>query len=176
MKTILSLLALATFAGLLPLALAESKTTKPGAAGVSPGDKRSKATSPDAAPAPKSSAAKPPAKPAATPKTNAAKSAPAKSASAKEPTGGTSLTSAQQTRLLALLNEGTFEELDAIPGIAATRADSIVSERPFTSVSEVALVSGVGAATFEKILAHGKSLTSSSSAKRVGSSSTKAKG
>ena len=51
------------------------------------------------------------------------------------------------------------EELDAIPGVAATRADSIISARPFASVHEIILVEGVGSATFEKILAHGKSLT-----------------
>jgi DNA uptake protein ComE-like DNA-binding protein len=51
------------------------------------------------------------------------------------------------------------EELDAIPGVATTRADSIISARPFASVHEIILVEGVGNATFEKILAHGKNLT-----------------
>jgi len=51
------------------------------------------------------------------------------------------------------------EELDAIPGVATTRADSIISARPFASVHEIILVDGVGNATFEKILAHGKTLT-----------------
>lgn len=69
------------------------------------------------------------------------------------------LTPAQEDKLLVLLNEGTVEELDAIPGVAATRADSIISARPFASVHEIILVEGVGSATFEKILAHGKSLT-----------------
>ena len=52
-----------------------------------------------------------------------------------------------------------MEDLDAIPGIAATRADSIVSARPYASIHEIILVEGVGNATFEKILAHGKTLT-----------------
>jgi DNA uptake protein ComE-like DNA-binding protein len=52
-----------------------------------------------------------------------------------------------------------LEELDAIPGVASTRADSIISARPYASVHEIILVEGVGNATFEKILAHGKTLT-----------------
>lgn len=69
------------------------------------------------------------------------------------------LTPTQEDKLLTLLNEGTVEDLDAIPGIAMTRADSIVSARPYASVHEIILVEGVGNATFEKILAFGKTLT-----------------
>jgi hypothetical protein len=47
----------------------------------------------------------------------------------------------------------------ALVAIAATRADSIVSARPYASIHEIILVEGVGNATFEKILAHGKTLT-----------------
>jgi len=77
----------------------------------------------------------------------------------EEPAVKSSLTPAQEDKLLALLNAGTMEELDAIPGVAATRADSIISARPFASVHEIILVEGVGNATFERILAHGKTLT-----------------
>ena len=77
----------------------------------------------------------------------------------KRAVGVGKLTPAQEDKLLVLLNEGTMEELDAIPGVASTRADSIISARPYASVHEIILVEGVGNATFEKILAHGKTLT-----------------
>lgn len=71
------------------------------------------------------------------------------------------LTPTQEDKLLALLNRGTAEELTAISGIATTRAESIVSARPFQNLHEVILVPGVGDATFERILDHGKTLTQS---------------
>lgn len=69
------------------------------------------------------------------------------------------LTPSQEDKLLTLLNKGTKEELDAINGIAATRAESIISARPFSKVHEIILVPGVGNATFERILEHGKGLS-----------------
>lgn len=99
-----------------------------------------------------------PAKPAPAKTTAGARPAASSKAPAKEKAENP-LTPAQEDKLLVLLNEGTVEELDAIPGVAATRADSIISARPFASVHEIILVEGVGSATFEKILAHGKSLT-----------------
>ena len=164
MKTILSLSAvLATIAvlGLIPLALADSKEMKetalPGAS--------ERATSPSKTPSSSKKnpeAEKPlavavsPAKTSPKPKTKTTVSTTAnRSAKTEEP----SLTSTQEDKLLMLLNEGTVEDLDAIPGIAATRADSIVSARPYASIHEIILVEGVGNATFEKILAHGKTLT-----------------
>jgi len=70
-----------------------------------------------------------------------------------------SLTPSQEDKLLTLLNKGTKDELDAINGIAATRAESIISARPFNKVHEIILVPGVGNATFERIMEHGKSLS-----------------
>ena len=173
MKTILSLSAvLATIAalGLIPLALADSKEMKetalPGAS--------ERATSPSKTPSSSKknpeaekplAVAESPAKTSPKPKTKTTVSttanpanrsaAPNRSAKTEEP----SLTPTQEDKLLMLLNEGTVEDLDAIPGIAATRADSIVSARPYASIHEIILVEGVGNATFEKILAHGKTLT-----------------
>jgi DNA uptake protein ComE-like DNA-binding protein len=69
------------------------------------------------------------------------------------------LTPSQEDKLLTLLNKGTKEELDAINGIAATRAESIISARPFSKVHEIILVPGVGNSTFERILEHGKGLS-----------------
>jgi DNA uptake protein ComE-like DNA-binding protein len=166
MKTILSLSAvLATIAalGLIPLALADSKEMKetalPGAS--------EKATSPSKTPSSskKNPEAVTPLADAETPaKTSTKSKTKAKTTAPTSPSGSatseeTSLTPTQEDKLLALLNEGTVEDLDAIPGIAATRADSIVSARPYASIHEIILVEGVGNATFEKILAHGKTLT-----------------
>lgn len=169
MKTILSLSAvLATIAalGLIPLALADSKEMKENALPKA----SEKATSPSKTPSSSKknpeavtplAAAETPAKTSTKSKTKAKTTAPtaatAPNGSAK--TQETSLTPTQEDKLLALLNEGTVEDLDAIPGIAATRADSIVSARPYASIHEIILVEGVGNATFEKILAHGKTLT-----------------
>ena len=160
MKTILSLsavLATITVLGLLPLALADSKEMKETALPKA----SEKATSPSKIP---SSKKNPDAeKPLAEGETSAKTSTKPKSKS-PAPTGPvttekTSLTPTQEDKLLTLLNEGTVEDLDAIPGIAATRADSIVSARPYASIHEIILVEGVGNATFEKILSFGKTLT-----------------
>lgn len=69
------------------------------------------------------------------------------------------LTSTQQDKLLALLNQGSEDDLKAINGIAATRAESIINARPFKNVHDIILVPGVGNATFERIMEHGKALT-----------------
>lgn len=187
MKTILSLsavLATLTVLGLLPLALADSKEMK-------------ETSRPQA-----SEKASSPAKTTSTKKSQAAAEAPAVASSDNENPGKTStpspskpksrsnstsktapeaaekldLTPTQEDKLLTLLNEGTVEDLDAIPGIAMTRADSIVSARPYASVHEIILVEGVGNATFEKILAFGKTLTQrGSQADSSGQSTTAAR-
>jgi DNA uptake protein ComE-like DNA-binding protein len=164
MKTILSLLALSAFVGLLPFALAESKTAKPPK--TNEGIKAVGTAKGASAAAARSSVGRSGAEPVDTlPSAGKAKADEAsKEASATKDSAPTQakeklpLTAAQQGRLLALLNEGTYEELDAIPGIASARADAIVSARPYQHLHEITLVAGVGGATFEKILAHGKAL------------------
>ncbi len=79
------------------------------------------------------------------------------------------LTSTQKSKLLALLNEGSSEDLVAIKGIAKTRAASIVKARPYKEIDEVILVEGVGEGTFTNVVAHGKSLTQRSSSKKKAS-------
>lgn len=69
------------------------------------------------------------------------------------------LTPTQEDKLLGLLNRGSAEELTAISGISATRAQAIVSARPFQKVHDVIRVPGVGDATFSRIVKHGKTLT-----------------
>ncbi len=154
MKTILGFAALTAFVGLLPFSVADSKPARPQGAAVS-----TDASSPQSA--------------------KEAKERPARSASRN--TRGKSnaearpeerpLTTAQENKLLALLNEGSLEELDAIPGIARTRADSIVNARPFSGVEQIALVDGIGEATYGKILAYGKGLAT----RRAGAASAKSR-
>lgn len=142
MKTILSLVAAIALAGILPLALAEPKA----------GRSNTKA-------APKAIAT-------VTNKAEVKALPKIEKQTEDKPAIKLPLTTVQETKLLALLNEGSTEELSAIPGIADTRADSIRTARPFASVHEVILVEGVGRATFEKILAHGKTLTLTRSTSR----------
>jgi len=103
------------------------------------------------------------ARPMVKPASPATEKTPAKTAdkAAEKPASipASDLTPTQEDKLLALLNTGTSEDLTAISGIAATRADAIVGARPFQKVHEVILVPGVGEATFERILKHGKTLT-----------------
>ncbi len=160
MKTILSLSAvLATIAvlGFLPLALADSKEMKETALPKA----SEKATSPSKTSSSKKNpdTEKPLAEEVTSAKTSTKPKSKSSASTSSAATETTSLTPTQEDKLLAILNEGTVEDLDAIPGIAATRADSIVSARPYASIHEIILVEGVGNATFEKILAFGKTLT-----------------
>ncbi|MBU6178742.1 MAG: helix-hairpin-helix domain-containing protein [Verrucomicrobia bacterium] len=185
MKTILSLTATVTLLGLISLAVAESKATKstkpapstastkpaPSTASTKPAPSTaSTKPAPSTAstkPAPLAESAKMPAKSEGSaisksasvkPRSKGATAAPAGDPKTEKPVAKNPLTPAQEDKLLVLLNDGTLEELDAIPGVASTRADSIISARPYASVHEIILVEGVGNATFEKILAHGKTL------------------
>ena len=55
------------------------------------------------------------------------------------------------------INKASAEELDALPGIGATKAAAIVADRsakgPFASCDELTRISGIGAATVEKLKA-----------------------
>ncbi len=156
MKTILKRLcgfsALLAFLGLLPFSFAETTpaTMAPSQATASAATKK---------PAPAKSRAK------ATPD-----SPPSKPNTARQtqPENKVTLTSSQKDKLLALLNEGSAGELADIPGIGETRAKAIAASRPFRTVDEIDLVDGVGNATYQKILSHGKSLM-----KRPGSPASK---
>ncbi len=168
MKTILSLTATITLLGLISLAVAESKATKSTKAAPSAASTKPTPSAASTKPAPSADSGKTTAKSegsatsksaSANPRSKGASSAPAGEKATEKPVAKNPLTPAQEDKLLVLLNEGTLEELDAIPGVASTRADSIISARPYASVHEIILVEGVGNATFEKILAHGKTLT-----------------
>lgn len=66
------------------------------------------------------------------------------------------LTSAQRTKLLALLNSGSDADLVAIPGVGETRAAAIKKARPFKDVTDAAKVDGVGEGTFAEMVAYAK--------------------
>ncbi|WP_395719272.1 hypothetical protein [Prosthecobacter sp.] len=77
-------------------------------------------------------------------------------ASAKVEAIAKTLTAAQRTKLLNLLNEGDEKALLAIPGIGETRAAAIKKARPFADVTGVMKVEGVGDTTFAEMVAHAK--------------------
>lgn len=67
-----------------------------------------------------------------------------------------SLTSAQSTKLLEILNKGEDKELTSLPGIGATRAAAVKKARPLKTATDLLSVEGIGEATFEQIVAHAK--------------------
>ena len=73
------------------------------------------------------------------------------------------LTSTQETKLLAFLNEASIQELAEIKGISTRRGAAIDKARPFESVDEVILIAGIGEGTFAELVKHGKTLTRSRS-------------
>lgn len=65
-----------------------------------------------------------------------------------------SLTSAQKTKLLTLLNQGNAEALQSLPGIGATRAAAIMKARPILEPVDLVQVEGIGEQTLVDITAH----------------------
>ncbi|MGV3659531.1 MAG: ComEA family DNA-binding protein [Prosthecobacter sp.] len=96
----------------------------------------------------------------ATPKKkNAKPKAPAaeqEKPSAKMEALAKTLTAAEKTRLLALLNEGDEKALVAVSGVGETRAAAIKKARPFADVTDVMKVEGIGEGTFAEMVAHAK--------------------
>lgn len=74
------------------------------------------------------------------------RSAPAPKAEASAPAGP-----------VVNINKASAEELDALPGIGATKAAAIVADRaakgPFASCDELTRITGIGVATVEKLKA-----------------------
>lgn len=64
------------------------------------------------------------------------------------------LPEAQRAQLLQTLNQGTHDELLALPGIAETRSKAIQTARPFASVEDLLRVPGIGAGILMRILKH----------------------
>ena len=98
----------------------------------------------------KSSAKK---KPAAAEK----KAAPAEEkASSKSEAEAKTLTAAQKTKLMKVINEGDDKALMAIPGIGETRAAAVKKARPVKDVLDLLKIDGIGEGTFSEIIAHAK--------------------
>lgn len=163
MKVVIILAILVASIGAYTLTRAESGTAKK--AGTPAATARNATPKTPSTPAPATQPAKVAAEKTVTGKApskrNAADTSP-KTATGPAP----ELTPAESARLLALLNQGSAEELADIPGIAKTRALSITKARPFKEVGDLLLLDGVGTATFAKVLAHGKTLAEGSGKSR----------
>lgn len=66
------------------------------------------------------------------------------------------LTPAQKTKLLELLNKGESKAIEEINGIGAKRAAAIIAKRPYTAVEDLAFVDDIGAKTFANVITFGK--------------------
>ncbi|HVJ46122.1 MAG TPA: helix-hairpin-helix domain-containing protein [Luteolibacter sp.] len=66
------------------------------------------------------------------------------------------LSSAQKTKLLDLLNKGDTKALGEINGIGEKRAATIIAKRPYSTVEDLALVDDIGEKTFTNVVTFGK--------------------
>jgi len=76
--------------------------------------------------------------------------------SAKAQALSKSLTAAQRTKLLDIINKGDEKTLQTLPGIGETRAVAVKKARPFADPVDLVKVDGVGEGTLEEIVAHAK--------------------
>ena len=95
---------------------------------------------------------------------------PAEQSAAKEMADD--LTTTQESKLLTFLNEAEVKALAEIKGISTRRGAAIEKARPFDSVDEVVLVSGIGEGTFSELVKYGKTLTRSRSTSSSSKSSS----
>ncbi len=66
------------------------------------------------------------------------------------------LSPAEKTKLLEIVNKGDEAALVSLPGIGTTRAEAIKKARPFAAPADLVKVEGVGSETFKGIVAHAK--------------------
>lgn len=85
-----------------------------------------------------------------------AKAKPSKVASPEDQLLSSSLSSAQRTKLLIILNTGDDEALMALPSIGTVRAAAIKAARPFAQPTDLIPVAGIGRGTFKGIINHAK--------------------
>jgi DNA uptake protein ComE-like DNA-binding protein len=112
----------------------------------------------------KSSAKK---KPAAAEK----KAAPAEDKpSSKSEAEAKTLTAAQKTKLMKVINEGDDKALNALPGVGETRAAAIKKARPVKDVMDLLKVEGIGEETFSELVKYAKSSAAEPKKKAEGSS------
>ena len=76
--------------------------------------------------------------------------------SAKAEAEAKTLTAAQKTKLMKVINEGDDKALNSLPGVAETRAAAIKKARPVADVLDLLKVDGIGEGTFSEIIAYAK--------------------
>lgn len=79
----------------------------------------------------------------------------------KEPTAedqalAASLSAAQKTKLMSILNTGDDKALGALPGVGLVRGTAIKAKRPLAGPLDLLKVPGVGSATFKQVINHAK--------------------
>lgn len=62
--------------------------------------------------------------------------------------------STDRTELLRLLNRGSSNELQTLPGVGPSTAANIKAARPFNEVADLVDVTGIGEAKYNKIIDH----------------------
>ena len=67
-----------------------------------------------------------------------------------------SLTSAESSKLLEIINKGEDKELTSLPGIGSTRAAALRKARPLKTATDLLSVEGIGETSFAQIVAHAK--------------------
>jgi len=67
-----------------------------------------------------------------------------------------SLTAAQKTKLMDIVNKGDEAALTALPGIGATKATAIKKARPIAQPASLVDVEGIGTATLKGLVEHAK--------------------
>ncbi len=95
--------------------------------------------------------------PAKKPAAEEKKAAPAEDKpSAKSEAEAKSLTAAQKTKLLKIINEGDDKELNALPGVGETRTAAIKKARPVAEVLDLLKIEGIGEGTFAELVGWAK--------------------
>lgn len=66
------------------------------------------------------------------------------------------LTPAQRTKLMDLVNKGDTKAIQEIDGVGEGKAGNIIKDRPYTNAEDIIMVDGIGESTFEKIIKFAK--------------------
>lgn len=89
-------------------------------------------------------------------KTDKPKEKAPKEASAKDKALADSLSPAQKSKLMGIVNTGDEKELSSLPKVGPIRAAAIKAGRPFKEPTDLLNVMGIGEATFAAIVNHAK--------------------
>jgi DNA uptake protein ComE-like DNA-binding protein len=96
------------------------------------------------------------AKTEAKPKAGKSKSKGPQAPSAADKALAESLSAAQKTKLMGLLNTGDDKELGTLPGVGLVRATAIKTARPLKEPTDLLNVTGIGPATYKNIINYAK--------------------